>query len=169
MNPSSAEITALLKAAQSPVKRWLWTEANAVTFTPEVVDEALGDGRALFKVTTIHNRPRYWLVRGCSSWSCDEAGAPDDAPEMCDAIDDVEDAIAGQFGSMSHYERDENGDWVDEDGEKLEDGFDDYPTINPADGRMWERIDWPELPGVALAKHPFSNETILAETTPAAV
>lgn len=168
MNPSRNEITALLKASQAPVRTWLWTESQAVTFTPQVVDQILGDGRALFKISTINNRPRYWLVQGCSSWSCDDEDAPPDAPEMHDVIDDVEDAIGSQYGSLAHYERDERGKWM-LDGFELPEGADEYPRINPADGRFWERISWPELPGVAMVRHPFSCETILAEQAPPTV
>lgn len=150
-------ITEALRAAQKPVRTWLWVEADAFTFTPVVVTEAFGDGRALFRVTTIDNRPRWWVVRGCSTWQVSDYDAPDEAPEFIDQVDDILSAIEEEFGSTDCYERNRHGVWIDpETKQLLPRECTAYPVINSSGGCSWSRMDWPDLPGVTLAPHPFA-------------
>ena len=101
-------ITAALTAAQVETTTSLWTPSNTVTFTPAVLDQTFGDGRALFRVTTINARPRWWLVRGCSTWT-DKNDAHDGLTPIFDRIDEIVQAIADQFGGLPNL-HDENAD-----------------------------------------------------------
>src|SRR6202012_2280696 len=49
---------------------YLWVPADAITFSPRVLPKVYGDGRALFALATINQRPAYWVIRGCSTWGC---------------------------------------------------------------------------------------------------
>ncbi|MER9768927.1 hypothetical protein NKJ09_23015 [Mesorhizobium sp. M0189] len=157
-------ITQQLRAAQKPITRCLWTEADAITFTPSVLEQTFGDGLALFAVTTINNRPAYWIVRGCSTWSAgDGYRAPDDAPEFGDMFDEVLTALEDEFGSTSCYERNRNGIWIDQETKKfIPQDWAEYPTVNDECGCSWWRLDWPDLEGVTFAPHPFAKYRILA-------
>lgn len=160
-------ITKALAAAQVETTTHLWTPKHPVTFTPAVLEEALGDGRALFRITTINGRPRWWLVRGCSSWQVSDGEAPENiiepGDEVIDWIDDIVQAIADEFGGLPNME-DENGDYVDHDtGLPFDPSDIVYPQIDDRTGSFWERVDWPDLPGVALEPHPYApNVRILA-------
>lgn len=167
-------ITRALIAHQTPVTAHLWTPSDAVTFTPAVLDHVFGDGRALFRVTTINSRPRWWLVRGDSGWSEDRDG-PEGTTEaerdlFIDHVDDVVQAIADEFGGLPNMEDENDAEaYVDHATGKPFDPADlVYPQIDDRTGTFWQRIDWPDLPGVAFAPHPFDRTVrILAEPVPA--
>lgn len=160
-------ITAALTAAQVETTTSLWTPSNTVTFKPVVLDQTFGDGRALFRVTTINARPRWWLVRGCSTWT-DRNDAHDGLTPVFDRIDEIVQAIVDQFGGLPNM-HDENAD-ADDEGYVGDDGlpFDPinirFPQIDDRTGSSWGRVDWPDLPGVTLEPHPEAADfRILAE------
>lgn len=157
-------ITTALRAAQSPIRRCLWTDADAITFTPAVLEQTFGDGRALFRITTINNRPAYWIFRGCSTWETGlDYNAPDDAPEFIDQVDDIVSAIEDEFGGLSSYERNKNGVWIDSETKRfVPREWTAYPAINDEHGCSWGRLSWPQLDGIALVDHPWARCTILA-------
>lgn len=158
-------ITEALRAAQTEETAYLWTPDNSITFTPAVVDQVFGDGRALFRITTINNRPAYWVVRGCSSWETGmDINAPDDATEFIECVDDIVCAIEEEFGSTDTYEMNSRGIWIDSETKRfIPNEWARYPTINPRDGCSWGRLDWPELPGIETINHPWARTNILAE------
>ncbi len=135
-------ITQLLREAQTPIERELWSEKDRVEFTPSVCDEIFGDGRCLFKITTINNRPRFWIIRGCSSWRIG-SGENDDVFEH---IDEITNAIEIQFGSTNCFDVDEKGRFIDEEtGEPAIDAYIEYPVINTSIGCSWARMSWPDM------------------------
>lgn len=152
-------ITETLRAAQKPIRRCLWTDADAITFTPAVLELTFGDGRALFALTTINNRPAYWIVRGCSTWETGmDSNAPDGAPEFMDQVEDIIDAIEDEFGGVSRYERNINGVWIDEETKRfVPREWTSYPAIDSETGCSWGRLDWPSLEGIELEPHPFAR------------
>lgn len=77
----------LVKAIERRDRAYLWTPADAISFTPRVLPHIYGDGRALFALATINQRPRYWVIRACSTWGCGmdrETAADLDFAEMTD-------------------------------------------------------------------------------------
>ena len=156
------DVTALLRAAQAPVTRYLWTPDNSITFTPAVLSETFGDGRALFTLTTINNRPAYWIIRGCSSWRVSDYDAPDGAEEFSEHVDEIITAIEEEFGTTAYYEMNAQGRWVDEETKRfIPYRYVDYPVIDPSMGSSWGRMDWPNLPGLETVPHPFAHATVL--------
>ena len=161
----SGAITQALRAAQTPIRRYLWTPADAITFTPAVVSETFGDGRALFALTTINCRPAFWIMRGCSTWTASDRDAPDDAPQFSEHVDEIIEAIEEEFGTVRYYDRNSRGDWIDEETKRFVPRADtEYPVMDDENGCSWGRLDWPDLPGVALMPHPFARYRILAES-----
>lgn len=160
------DVTKALRAAQTPLQRYLWTPADMITFTPAVLTQTFGDGRALFGLTTINNRPAYWIIRGCSTWDVAEGAAPDDAPEFIEFVDDIVWAIEEEFGGVSCYERNYRGDWIDRETKRfIPRAWTDYPTIDDENGCSWFRLDWPPLDGVKFERHPWARTNILADST----
>lgn len=164
----SADVTMALRALQRPITRHLWTPDDAITFTPAVLDTTFGDGRALFRITTINNRPAYWIFRGCSSWEVGgDFDAPEGAPEIADHIDDILRAIEEEFGTTDYYEMNERGRWIDQETKRFVPRVcTEYPAINSETGCVWSRMDWPNLEGIALERHPFAHCTILTASSP---
>ncbi|WP_395454653.1 hypothetical protein ACHMW5_13375 [Azospirillum melinis] len=164
-------ITDALKAAQKPITASLWGNGPGITFVPQVLPHIFGDGRALFYFGTINSRPAYWLVRGDSRWTCDMDYGPE-APDGCkdfrDNIDEVLSSLEDEFG------RAENGhDFIygadgkphdPETGKFLPWRTITYPVVNYGGGSYWGREDWPDLPGVEFAPHPFHPDVRIIAT-----
>ncbi len=74
-----------------------WWGRDYKNIAPALVDEVLGDGQALLKVTSLDCRPHYWLIRVDSSvLSLDD----EKANEYVDY--QVIEAIANCFGECDH-------------------------------------------------------------------
>lgn len=161
------DITKELVALQKPTQSYLWTPADMITFTPAVLAQTFGDGRALFGLTTINNRPAYWLFRGCSSWKVSDYDAPDGAPELSEFIDDVLWAIEEEFGGVSCYERNARGTWIDSETKQfVPRAWVEFPVIDSETGCNWWREDWPDIDGIELVAHPFAPRVrILSDST----
>lgn len=164
-------ITAALIAAQVETTARLW--GDTVTFTPRVLERTFGDGRALFRITTINNRPRWWLIRGCSTWTEDNDDH-DGLTTLYDEIDEIVQAIADEFGGLPNMESETDPeDYVDPHTGAPFDPCDlVYPQIDDRTGQSWSHVDWPDLPGVALVDHPVPPRAhhrirVLAETVAA--
>lgn len=159
-------IAKALQDAQVPITTSLWVGGCETSFTPMVLTKAFGDGRALFKITTIQNRPAYWLVRGCTNWT-ESHDAPDGRVSVADVIEEVVEAIEGQFGGTSHYDRDAKGRYVDQEtNERIErgDARVEFPVIEAETGTSWALTDWPELEGMTRIPHPHEKHvTVLTE------
>ena len=78
----------LVKAIEVKTRAYLWTPSDAITFVPRVLPHVFGDGRALLTVSTINQRPAYWVVRTCSTWGED----------IGEHIDDILTALEEAFG-----------------------------------------------------------------------
>lgn len=148
-------ITMALAAAQTETTTHLWTPSQAVTFTPHVLSQTFGDGRALFRITTINDRPRWWLIRGCSTWTEDNDDH-DGLTTLYDEIDEIIQAIADEFGGLPNMESETcPEDYVDHaTGLPFDPADLVYPAIDDRTGSFWSHADWPNLPGVELVPHP---------------
>lgn len=155
---------ALRAIVSVPTRRCLWTDADAITFTPEVADTVFGDGLALFRITTIHCRPAYWIIRGDSSWQTGaDSDAPDDAPEFIEFVDEICFAMEEEFGRGRPDDNaimGRDGRYRDMDTGKFAFGKQPYPAFDDRDGSMWERLDWPSLDGFAFERHPWARTNI---------
>lgn len=158
-----------LKAAiEVPTTRCLWIPADAITFTPRVLTKVYGDGRALFTLSTINNRPAYWVIRGDSGWDCAESGAPDDAPDFRDFTDEILTDLEEEFGNARcgysganlYLQPDERGC----DCEQCTDStIAEWPEVDGDGGCSWGRMDWPD--GFQVIEHPWARAwNLLAPT-----
>jgi hypothetical protein len=147
-------ITDALAAAQTETIAHLWTPSDAIAFTPAVLSHAFGDGRALFRFTTINNRPRWWVIRGCSSWT-ESNDAHDGLVPVHDHADEIVQAIADQFGGLPNMLGEtEDVEYVDDEGRPFDPADIVHPQIDDRTGASWGHLDWPDLAGVTLAHHP---------------
>lgn len=161
-------ITAALRAAQKPRTDYLWTPSHTITFTPRVLTEIFGDGRALFYFGTLNSRPAYWLVRGDSRWTCDldwGADPPDGAEDFRDHDEEILCALEEEFGSAESgedylYNR-AGRPYHPETGQFLSQEEINYPTVNTGGGWHWGREDWPDMPGVQFVPHPLHPDVRL--------
>lgn len=150
---------------------YLWTPRDAITFIPRLLPVVFGDGRALFSIATINQRPAYWVIRACSTWGCDfdrEDAAGPDFGEMTDTIlDELEDAFGrgrcGYSGSSLF--------WPKKDRIRncqCEECADRYararwPMVDGDGGGGWSRMDWPA--SFTTVPNPLSWQgNLLAET-----
>lgn len=166
----SEAVTNALRTAQGPVRSYLWTPADSIFFTPAVVEQIFGDGRALFSITTINDRPAYWIVRGCSSWKISgDFRAPDGAADFGDFTDEIITAIEEEFGTSDYYEMNSQWRWIDSETKKfVPSSWCEFPVINTHDGCSWGRLEWPTLDGIELEPHPFATwGNVLKTETPA--
>lgn len=141
----------LRKAIEKPQRSYLWTPADTITFIPYLLPAFYGDGRALFSIATINQRPAYWVIRACSSWGsgldADDAPGPDFA-EMTDVImADLEDAFGrgrcGYSGFSLFWPRKER--MRDCKCEECSDrSVARWPMVDDNGGCSWSRIAWPD-------------------------
>lgn len=151
----------------------LWVKGDTPPFTPRLLPTAYGDGRALFTIATINQRPRYWIIRGCSTWGCDldREGAP--GPDFAELTDDLMTALEDAFGRGRCGYSGNSLLWPRAErleGCQCEECDDDYvacwPEVDDEGGCSWSRTDWPEE--FATVPNPLSWQgNLLAEEKPA--
>ena len=151
----------LVAAIEKPEQRYLWTPADAITFTPRVLPKVYGDGRALFMLATINQRPAYWVIRGCSTWGSgldsEDAPGPDFAEMTDDILTDLEDHFGrgrcGYSGSSLFHPRADRIQWC-----QCEECDDEHvaawPEVDGDGGCSWSRTDWPD--GFDTVPNPLS-------------
>ena len=109
----------------------------------------------VLSLTTINDRPRWWLIRGCSTWTEDVDGHDGLVP-VYDEIDEIIQAIADEFGGLPNMEDPDSPEEYVRPG--TGEPFDPvdlrYPEIDDRGGSFWSHEDWPDLPGVDLVPHP---------------
>ncbi|WP_292231025.1 hypothetical protein [Brevundimonas sp.] len=135
-----------------PHNAYLWVPADAIDFTPRVLPIIYGDGRALFRITTINDRPRWWMIRGCSTWGCgddrDDAAGPDFGELTDDILTDMEGAFGNArcsySGSSLRYPRDERIQWCQCEECDDEETLSAFPEVDGNGGCSWSRTDWPK-------------------------
>lgn len=131
---------------------YLWVEGDTPPFTPRLLPVIYGDGRALFAISTINQRPRYWIIRGCSTWGCgmdrEDASGPDFAELTDNLIYALEDAFGrgrcGYSGNSLFWPRKERlrNCQCEECDEKRWKAS--WPMVDDDGGCSWGRMDWPK-------------------------
>ncbi len=141
----------LVKAIERRQRSYLWTPADQVSFIPYVLPKTYGDGRALFTLATINQRPRYWVIRACSTWGCgtdrEDVPGPDFAEMTDEILFDLEEAFGnGRCGysgnSLFWPKRERLRNCKCEDCEAGP--MARWPMVDGDGGCSWSRIDWPE-------------------------
>jgi hypothetical protein len=141
----------LRRALERRQKSYLWTPEDAITFIPRVLPVIYGDGRALFALTTINQRPAYWIIRGDSAWGCGLDRESGDGPDFAEFSDefltDLEEAFGNgrcsYSGTSLFWPRRER--IADCQCEECTDRFvARWPMVDGGGGCSWSRIDWPK-------------------------
>jgi hypothetical protein len=139
----------LVVAIEVPTEDYLWTPAHSITFIPRVLPKIYGDGRALFWLSTINQRPAHWVIRGDSSW--EEDGLEPEEVHFGDMTDILLTDLEEEFGTMRcHYSGSYLGDSLEERLENChcEDCSDPeqavgWPMVDDGNGCEWGRLAWP--------------------------
>jgi hypothetical protein len=169
---SSDDLHKRLKVAvEVKTSSYLWVPADTITFVPPVLSTVYGDGRALFRITTINDRPAYWIVRGDSGWQVQNYRAPDDAPDFGDFTDDVLNDLEGEFGSSrcgyngsSLYTPPAERVCTCEECADTE-NIAKWPEVDDSGGCSWGRMNWPA--GFETVPHPYApSYRLLAVSAP---
>jgi len=142
----------LVKAIEHEESAYLWTPADAISFVPRVLPLIYGDGRALFAMTTINQRPAYWVIRGCSTWGCDLDRGDTDGPNFGDFSDDILTDLEEAFGRGRCGYSGNSLFWPKKDRiqncrcEECANGRfrARWPMVDENGGCSWSRTDWPE-------------------------
>jgi hypothetical protein len=144
-------------------RSYLWTPADAITFKPALCGKVYGDGRALFGLTTMNLRPRYYVIRGDSQWSCESDSnvpylelGPNDFGQFTDEIltalgDQLGDARCGYSGVSRYLCREDRCC----DCEQCQDpSVAQWPELDDEGGCSWGRLKWPA--GFPTVRHPWA-------------
>lgn len=150
---------------ERPTTRYLWVPQDAITFEPPLSDVVYGDGKALLAVTTIQDRPAFWLVRVDSAWELSVLDRkPPGAFDVDRIITTIMDNLALEFGDGTPERYIVAYDELCPEctghgcfdcagtGNLLDDEVPDYPAINMQDGYSWGRGEWPLPTSAKLCK-----------------
>lgn len=161
-------------AIEKRKKGYFWTPADAVTFIPYVLPTIYGDGRVLFTLSTINQRPRYWVIRACSTWGCDLDREDAPGPNFGDQIDDILTELEEAFGKGRCDYSGNSLFWPKKERvancqcEECSEGRfrARWPIVDDEGGCSWSRIDWPK--GFATTPNPLSwrGNLLCAGATP---
>jgi hypothetical protein len=151
----------LKRAVEQRQISYLWVPGDTPPFKPALLPIIYGDGRALFGLATINQRPRYWVIRGCSTWGSsldlENAAGPDFAELADDILTDLEEEFGngrcGYSNNSLFQPRRERVKWC-----QCEDCSDTlvarWPMVDGSGGCSWSRMDWPR--GFPTAPNPLS-------------
>lgn len=160
----------LIAACEVEETSYLWVKGDTPPFTPRVLPTILGDGRALFTIATINQRPRYWIIRGCSTWGCGYDREDASGPDFAEISDEIMTHLEEHFGrgrcgysgnSLFYTKKERLRDC------RCEECSDRYararwPMVDDDGGCSWSRMDWPEI--FATVPNPLSWQgNLLAE------
>ena len=152
----------LRRAIEKRESAYLWVPRDAIMFIPRLLPTIYGDGRALFAIATINQRPAYWVIRACSTWGCgydrEDSTGPDFAEMTDDIMTELEDAFGrgrcGYSGNSLFWPKKERIRNC-----QCEECTDRYsrarwPMVDDEGGCSWSRIDWPK--GFETVPNPLS-------------
>lgn len=147
----------LRKAVERRITSWLWVKGDTPPFKPAALPGFFGDGRALFSIATINQRPRYYVIRCDSSWGCygdREGSAGPDFGEMTDEImrqliDHFGGGRCGYSGNSLFWPKRER--LKNCQCEECAAGpMARWPMVDDDCGSSWSRLNWPNgFPTVA--------------------
>lgn len=151
----------LRRAIEKRQRAHLWVPSDAITFVPRLLPVIYGDGRALFAIATINQRPAYWVIRACSTWGSgldrEDPVGPDFA-EMTDVIMiDLEEAFGrgrcGYSGNSLFWPKKERIQNCQCE-ECTHRHVALWPEVDDNGGCSWNRINWPN--GFDTIENPLS-------------
>lgn len=164
---TSTKADPILAALRKAIERkdntsYLWVAGDTEPFIPRVLSKVFGDGRALFSLSTINQRPAYWVIRGCSTWDCSDGYCHDDRPSFGDFTDEILTALEDEFGRGRCGYSGNSLFWPKRERidncqcEECSDGRfrARWPMVDDEGGCSWGRMKWPE--GSDVEAHPFS-------------
>lgn len=130
---------------------FLWTEGDTPPFKPALLPLIYGDGRALFTVASINQRPRYWIIRADSSWGSGSDTDETDGPDFSELADDILTDLEDHFGSGRCGYSGNSLFWPKRERIltcQCEDCSDGrfrarWPMVDGDGGCSWSRMDWP--------------------------
>lgn len=160
----------LKKAVERRVKSYLWIPEHSITFRPALLSTIYGDGRALFALSTINLRPRYYVLRVDSEWQSGLDRETTNAPDFVELIDEISWDIEAEFGSGRCGYSGANLYWPKKDrGCDCEECSDRYrakwPALDYQGGCSWSRMDWPA--SFPTVENPLSSQgNLLAANSP---
>ena len=142
----------LRRAIEKSESAYLWVPADRIFFVPRLLPTIFGDGRALFMIATINQRPAYWVIRACSTWGCgldrEDAPGPDFAEMTDDIMTELEEAFGrgrcGYSGNSLFWPKKERmrhcqcEECADRHGRAR------WPMVDSDGGCSWSRRDWPK-------------------------
>lgn len=141
----------LRKAIEKRERAYLWVPADAITFVPRLLPTIYGDGRALFTISTINQRPAYWVIRACSTWGSGFDRGDPAGPDFAEMSDDIMTELEETFGrGRCGYSRNSLF-WPKKERllncqcEECSDRHAKarWPMVDDEGGCSWSRIDWP--------------------------
>lgn len=158
--PADGDAThAKLKAAVEKKRTmYLWVPGDSRPFKPALLPVIYGDGRALFRITTINQRPAYWVIRACSTWRGTNMDPSPNFGNFTDEIlTDLEEAFGqgrcGYSGTSLFLPRRER--MQECQCEECSDRFvARWPMVDAEGGCSWGRMNWP--PGFPTVENPLS-------------
>lgn len=137
---------------------YLWTPGDTQPFVPRVLPHVFGDGRALLALTTLNQRPAYWVIRVDSSW---------DDEEIHEYMDDILTELEDAFGRGRCSYSANNLFWTKRERlancqcEECSDGRfrARWPMVDDEGGRSWGWMTWPK--GFDVEPHPHRRRANL--------
>lgn len=161
-NGSGDRVHARLRRAIEKRKRaYLWVPSDAITFVPRLLPTIYGDGRALFKIATINQRPACWVIRACSTWGSGLDREAASGPDFAEMVDDIMTRLEDAFGRGRCSYSGNSLFWPKK--ERIRDCQCEectdrrvarWPQVDDYGGSSWSRLDWP--PGFNTVKNPLS-------------
>lgn len=161
----------LRKAVVRRVVSCLWVAGDTPPFKPALLGTVYGDGRALFTLMTLNQRPRYWVIRADSRWGCGLDRNRSDGPDFAEISDEILSDLEAYFGDGRCGYSGNSLFWPKKDriqNCQCEDCTDGryrarWPMVDGWGGCSWSRMDWPK--GFETVPHPLSElGNLLAES-----
>lgn len=126
----------LRNAVCVPIKRYLWVPADMITFVPGLLTTIYGDGRALWHLSTINQRPAFYVIRGDSGW-IESNWSSEPAIHFADVLDRIYEDLEDEFGPARL-------DYEEDDPALLADGEYPWPAVDLEGGCSWCQESWPK-------------------------
>lgn len=131
----------LKKAVERRERTRLWVSDPWFFFTPKVLSKVYGDGRRIFALTTMNQRPAYWVIRVDSRCDSEEFG---------ELTDDILTALEEEFGNGRCSYSGNNLFWTKRERRAHCDCEDcrelpvaKWPMVDGDGGCSWGRMQWP--------------------------
>lgn len=152
---------ALRKAIEKRHTSYLWAPKDSISFVPRLLPAIYGDGRALFTIATINQRPAYWVIRACSTWGCGLDREDSVGPDFAEMTDKIMEDLENAFGSGRCGYSGNSLFWPKKERIRncqCEECSDRYmarwPMVDDHGGCSWSRTDWPD--GFDTVANPLS-------------